>query len=622
MTAIVEPLASVGAAITRRLDRLTERRFALLLFLPAAVIVVGILLPPMMAVFGMSFFRIELVRDANTPFVGLDNYLRIFRDADFLASVPRTIVLGAAVTVLTVPLALFTATLLNRAFRGAALLGVAVLLPWSIAPVVTGQFWQFIFHSHFGVLTGIATALGLTDGPIRWLEDTRLALSVAVAAASWRIMPLLALIFLAALKTIPSTLYRAGRMDGATTWQLFRHITLPGIRSTLLVVTILSIIMSLQIFDILFALTGGGPGRDTTVIPYYIYLRAFQNLSLGYAAALAVVLFLIVVSFSVVLILARFRDRPVAEAESNDADNFRVRRTRLIRPIHTGDWAASRRGLTVPSWLGRACQRFAIAALLIWLLAPIVWILVASVQTEQAVTQAPPQLSLLPTFEQYGFLLGHDKWMGSMAVSLQVAVLTMGITIVLGSVAAYPLARLDLPRKGAVMGIMVITQMIPAVAMAIPVLLLFQALHLRDTVAGLVLINVAFLLPLVIWLLRNYIAEVPRSIEAAARIDGCSRIGTLFRVTIPAAAPGIAAVAILILIGTWNEFLFAVVLGDREAVTVTRRITDLQSLSVAYGVIYTERAAAGVLAVLPPLVLVFLFHRRIVGGITQGFPKG
>jgi multiple sugar transport system permease protein len=110
--------------------------------------------------------------------------------------------------------------------------------------------------------------------------------------------------------------------------------------------------------------------------------------------------------------------------------------------------------------------------------------------------------------------------------------------------------------------------------------------------------------------------------ESAARIDGCSRLGTLFRVTLPAAAPGIAAVAILVLIATWNEFLFALVLGDREAVTVTRRITDLQSLSPIYGVIYTERAAAGMLAVLPPLLLVLIFHRRIVGGISQGFVKG
>ena len=125
-----------------------------------------------------------------------------------------------------------------------------------------------------------------------------------------------------------------------------------------------------------------------------------------------------------------------------------------------------------------------------------------------------------------------------------------------------------------------------------------------------------------IWLERGYFEDVPKSIESAARIDGCSRLGTLFRVTMPAAAPGIFAIAIVLLIGTWNEFLFAVVLGDKDAVTVTRRITDLNSLNPQFGVAYTQLAAAGVLAVLPPLILVLLFHRRIVRGLTEGFVKG
>ena len=128
------------------------------------------------------------------------------------------------------------------------------------------------------------------------------------------------------------------------------------------------------------------------------------------------------------------------------------------------------------------------------------------------------------------------------------------------------------------MSLLIFTQMVPAIVLAIPVLLIFQKIGLKDTVAGLVLINVAWWLPLIVWLLRNVFEDVPRSIEAAARIDGCSRLGTLFRITVPAAAPGISAAAILLLIGVWNEFLFAVVLGDRNAVTVTRRISQTQAI--------------------------------------------
>ena len=147
-------------------------------------------------------------------------------------------------------------------------------------------------------------------------------------------------------------------------------------------------------------------------------------------------------------------------------------------------------------------------------------------------------------------------------------------------------------------------------------------MNLRDTVPGLILVNVAFWVPLIVWLLRNYFEAVPRSIESAGAHRRLLADGTLFRVTFPAARAGIAAVAILILIGTWNEFLFAVILGDKNAVTVTRRITDIQAINPVFGVIYSEQAAAGILAVLPPLLLVLLFHRRIVGGLTEGFVKG
>ena len=135
--------------------------------------------------------------------------------------------------------------------------------------------------------------------------------------------------------------------------------------------------------------------------------------------------------------------------------------------------------------------------------------------------------------------------------------------------------------------------MVPAIVMAIPVLRIFQILGLKDTIAALVIVNVAFWLPLIVWLLRNFFADVPIALERAARIDGCSRLGTLFRVTIPAARPGIAAAAILILIGTWNEFLFAVILGDRNAVTITRLITSITSFPSNINEIAAAEPAGG-----------------------------
>jgi multiple sugar transport system permease protein len=165
--------------------------------------------------------------------------------------------------------------------------------------------------------------------------------------------------------------------------------------------------------------------------------------------------------------------------------------------------------------------------------------------------------------------------------------------------------------------------MIPGIVLVIPVMLLFRWMRLHDTVAGLIIVQVAFWIPLVVWLLKNVLDAVPRSLEWAARMDGCSRIGTLLRVVVPASRPGIAAVAILLLIGTWNEFLFAVILGDDQARTVTRLIGLIDVMSGPDGTPpFTRLAAAGIVAALPCIVLVLFFHRRIVEGLADSFGKG
>ena len=628
-------MASASAVMGRaaaRIDRLDDRRFALLAILPGALFVGLLVLPPILAAFGLSLFRVELGRDANTPFIGLRNFERLVSDQNFLATIPRTIVFAIGTTALTLPLALATALVINRGFRGAGVLGVVLLMPWAVAPVVTGLYWNFIFNGNFGLATGVAMMLGLTERPIPWLQDTGTAVMIAVVATAWRSVPLAAILLLAALKTIPRALYRAGQMDGATGVRLFRYITLPGIKNTLLVVAILQVILSLQVFDLLYLLTGGGPGRETTVANYYIYERTVQNLSFGYSSALAIVLFLVILFFSSVLLWQRLRSGPGEAAEDDDDRTLRfapdamavVPAATTEAPVTPGrSWASVLSSSVAAKSVRRVLMAVGIALLATWLVGPIIWIAIASLQPEGAVTVAPPQLTTNLRFDRYESLIADPNWIGSLAVSLQVTLLTAGIVLVIGALAAYPLARLEVPGRRLFLSILIFTQMVPAIVLAIPVLMLFQRLGLKDTVAALVLINVAFWLPLIVWLLRNVFEDVPRSLESAARMDGCSRLGTLFRITIPAARPGMAAAAILVLIGTWNEFLFAVVLGDRNAVTMTRRISQIQVIGTAGGIPpFTLVAAAGILVALPCLLLVLIFHRRIVSGLTEGYVKG
>ena len=633
MTAPASSLGSLPGRMAGRLDRLTERQFAVLAFLPGGLLVALVLAPPILSVLVVSFLRIELLKDDNIFFAGLRNYARLASDPNFLEAVPRTIVFALGATLLTVPLALATALLLNRRFRGATLLGIAILLPWAVAPVVTGLYWKFIFQSQFGLATGLANIFGFSDGPVLWLAEPVTAIVVAMMASAWRTVPLLAILLLAALKTIPESLYRASKMDGATTWETFRYVTLPGIRNTLLVVAILSVILTLQTFDILFTLTAGGPGQSTTVIIYYIYKSAIGTLSFGYSSALAAFLFVLIALCSSVLLVLRLRDRS-APAEEEDGAAVAIggpvhaaviapppdRSTEVIR---FGDTDRPRRVLRLPEPVRRIVFGMSLVLLLTWILGPIIWIAIASIQPEAAVTSRPPALTLDLRLDRYVELLSLPEWQGSIVISLVVTVAVTAAALVLGALAAYPLARLDLPGKRGILTVLIFTQMVPAIVMAIPVLLIFRAVGLKDTVAGLVIVNVAYWLPLVIWLLRNVLEDVPRALEYAARIDGCSRLGTLFRVLVPAAAPGFAAVAILLLIGTWNEFLFAVMLSDRNAVTVTRLIGFLDSTVGPDGPPpFTLLAAAGIVAIVPCLVLVALFHRRVVAGLTQGFVKG
>ncbi len=617
----------VPGRLARRLDRLGDRSFGALFSAPGLLVVALVVAPPVLSVFGMSLFRIDLLKTGGVRFVGLQNFTNMFKDSQFLASIPRTLVFAAAATALTVPLALAAALALNRVFRGQKVLSIVLLMPWAVAPIVTGLYWRFIFQPQFGLATGFLHAFGLSHGSVDWLGDPHRAVAIAVIATAWRSIPLLALLIGTALRTIPQNQIKAAQLDGATPWSTFRYIRFPAIRNMLLVGTVLQVILSLQVFDIIFTLTRGGPGYETTVMYYFIYNTAFGTLNFGYSAALSVVLVLFIVVFTAPLIYLRQRARrsvsyqvsddtaeepggPAAAEDDTDALIFYDDDKKARRPH-------------MPLWLRTSLRRAGVGVLFAWLAGPIVWIVVASVQPTKAITHAPPHLTVALTFSHFKELLTGAGWYHSILVSVEVAIGTTFFTILIAALAAYPLARLDIPGKSIALTSLLFVQTVPGISLAIPVLLLFRHLHLQDSVAALIIVDTAFLTPIAIWILRNVFEDVPLALEKAARMDGCSRIGTLFRITMPAAKSGVAATAILVLISAWNDFLFAVVLGNKNAVTVTRRIGFLEtphSLGNSYS--YDLLAAGGVLAALPCIVLVAVFHRRIVSGLTEGYGKG
>jgi multiple sugar transport system permease protein len=148
-----------------------------------------------------------------------------------------------------------------------------------------------------------------------------------------------------------------------------------------------------------------------------------------------------------------------------------------------------------------------------------------------------------------------------------------------------------------------------------------RQVQLTDTILALVLLYTTFLMPYAIWLLQNFFNHVPRSLESAARMDGCSRIGTLFRIILPVSAPGIAATAIFVFISSWNEFLFALVVTSQNATTVSIRLAQIQS-TIFGGTDFATVGTAAVLMVLPVLAIVVIFNRYIAYGLTEGAVRG
>ncbi len=258
-----------------------------------------------------------------------------------------------------------------------------------------------------------------------------------------------------------------------------------------------------------------------------------------------------------------------------------------------------------------------VALFLLWTVAPIAWIATMSVQPEINYVSVPPQLRLEQTsLRWYIATLADPDFVAAMQTSAVVSFVTMLLCLVIGALAAYPLARLNVPHRNLYLTVSVVSRMLPAMILIIPMFLLLRWLRLLDSYLGLIMVYTAFLLPYVIWMLKNFFEQVPYALEAAARMDGCSRLGALVRVIIPVTAPGIVATAVFAFIGAWNEFLFGLILSTSKAVPVTVKLSSL--VSTTFHSDTSLVAAAGMLSLLPPVLLVFVLNRFIVQGLVEG----
>jgi multiple sugar transport system permease protein len=393
---------------------------------------------------------------------------------------------------------------------------------------------------------------------------------------------------------------------------VFRYVTLPAIEPTLVVACALQIILTLQVFDVQFALTSDAPPPGSRLAGLAIFDTVIGQISLGYGAAKTVVLGILIAICLAGLYVLVLRPPPQVVEEDESAPSPPIAAVRLTETIDQIDRLALPARGTPPimSVLGRRVgpivRGVALVVLAIWLAGPVAWIAVASTQPESALIVFPPRLTASLELDGYAAVLSRQEWREAALVSVTVTVLATLLALVVAAFTAYPLARYRLRGNRPILLFLLGTQLIPPIALAIPVLLIFLTLDLRNTVVGLILINAAFWCPILVWLLRAAFLAVPRQLEQAARIDGSSRLGAIFRVGLPAAAPAITAAAAIVFVGIWNDFVFAAMLGGRDTHTLPRYLGESANPFIHV------LAAKIVLTVAPCIAIVALFWRRML----------
>ena len=278
------------------------------LLAPAVAVTLLIVFLPMLVAVVTSFFELVLFRPKAAHFVGLGNFATLLHDPVFWSSLWRTVVwIG-----LTVPaqmlLGLVAALVLNQEFAWRGLARALVIIPWALPSVVIALMWRWIYDPNIGVANDLLLRLHIIQSAVPWLADPSTALYAIIATLTWQGFPFFAVMILAALQGIPKSQYEAAAIDGASRWRQFRHVTLPGIAPILATAGLLRVIWVANSIDVIFVMTGGGPGYATHTLPLYAFIKARQNLDFGYGSAIAVSFTLLLGAFVVVYIARTMRE--------------------------------------------------------------------------------------------------------------------------------------------------------------------------------------------------------------------------------------------------------------------------------------------------------------------------
>ncbi|MFD1941821.1 carbohydrate ABC transporter permease [Paradevosia shaoguanensis] len=277
-----------------------EERAAWLFLAPSLVLFLAFTVVPVISALIISFTEWNLFNAVN--FVGFGNYVGLLHDEIFLKVLGNTGYFVLVSVPIQIAIALLCALALNRGVRGQTFFRVVYFLPVVTSTVAAALVWSWLFNSNFGLINAGLSLVGVTDLP-KWMGSTKWAMPAVIIVSIWQNLGYAMVLFLAGLQNIHQEVRDAAELDGATGWDRFWTITLPLLSPTMFFVLIISIIGSFQVFELVFVMTKAGPANATNTLVYYIYQNGFQFYQMGYASAAAMILFLIVLVFT----LAQYR---------------------------------------------------------------------------------------------------------------------------------------------------------------------------------------------------------------------------------------------------------------------------------------------------------------------------
>ncbi len=279
---------------------LSDTRFAIALALPALLLFTLVILYPLVNSMYLGFLDKSLVFPGER-FVALRNIQSVLAN-EFMPLLQTTLIFTVGATLLSFVIGFALALILNTAIAGRAVLRGLFLLPWLIPGVVASFLWLWIFNANYGVLNGALRVLGLVNSNINFLGTPATAMAAVIVAKTWQSFPWMAVMLLAGLQTIPRELGEAAAIDGAGRWRVFRHVTIPQMRTIIGAVLLLEFIWNFQHFEMIYVMTGGGPAKATTTFAIAVYDAAFHALDLGRAGAIGI-LWMLLLSVMVALYL-------------------------------------------------------------------------------------------------------------------------------------------------------------------------------------------------------------------------------------------------------------------------------------------------------------------------------